>query len=180
MSYQPRWEDGREHDVGVRDCAGRYAAIRDYLRGLADGFTVLDLGAAGGYFCRRLHDDCGARCVAVDSDPLLGDPYPGITVVPRHLTPDEVRGLGRFDVALCLSVLHHHADWRDYLGAVLDSAPVVFVETASPAERWGAEFKTRAVGALRELSAVGTMLVRTPGIGPGTRPMWVVDQRLPP
>ena len=139
--------------------------------------TVLDLGAYTGYFCRRLHDDFGAQCTAVDNNPSLTESE-GVTVIPRLLNPDGIRELGHFDVTLCLSVLHHHANWYDYLPALLDSADVVFIETANPNEQMNNQYKPFAIGAHREMEKIGKVIAETPPMyGNALRPLWVVDRR---
>ena len=47
--YQDVWRDGALVEPGRRDCANRYAAIRDALHGrLGAGFTLLDVGGWDG------------------------------------------------------------------------------------------------------------------------------------
>ena len=178
VGYQPVWQGGKEVGHGTRECASRYEAIRDYIKAsdAPRGFRVLDLGAYNGYFCRRLHEDFGAQCVAVDSCRELV-PSPGVEVVNRQLSPQDVKRLGRFDVTLCLSVLHHHANWGQYLSALLVSADLVFIETAHPGERLG-EFSEYAQGAHREMSRLGRVIAQTPTMHQERlRPLWVVNMR---
>src|SRR5882762_5683307 len=110
--YQPQWIDGKEVGTGWRDAAGRYDAIKRYLvarQGREDvrqfkDPTVLEIGAYNGYFCHRLHDDFNAQCLAVDGQPFL-TARPGTNVLHKLATPDDIVGLGAFDIVLCLSVL---------------------------------------------------------------------------
>lgn len=178
--YQPEWRDGREHGRGRRDAAGRFDAIAEYL-GDRRGFTVLDFGAYGGYFSARLADQFDADCTAVDDSKYLTE-APGVTTIRDRLTPAEIRKLGDFDVTLCLSVLHHIPKWKDTLAALLDSAPIVFVETANPDEtlpKATAHKHSAAIAAAIE-EAGGVELTRTPGYDASqTRPLWVIDNTPP-
>lgn len=104
------------------------------------GFSVLDIGAYAGYFSLRLAEEFGASCTAVDSEPLLKKSLarPGSAQVQgvyhRLSGPDEMLGMGRFDVGLCLSVLHHVPWWRDMLEALLTQCDLVFLEVPSAGE----------------------------------------------
>lgn len=174
--YQPEWRNGREHGTGRRDAAARFEAIAEYL-GDRRGFTVLDFGAYGGYFSARLADQFDAECTAVDDSKYLTE-APGVTTIRDRLTPAEIRKLGHFDATLCLSVLHHIPKWKDTLAALLDSAPIVFVETANPDEtlpKAKAHKHSAAIAsAIEEVGAVE--LTRTPGYDASqTRPLWVID-----
>jgi SAM-dependent methyltransferase len=120
--YQPMWVNGQTIGAQERDCEGRYHAIAPHV---PEGATVLDFGAFTGYFSHRLADERNAKCVAVAPEVL---PYPGVTIVKDKLTPDGIRQLGKFDVVLALSVLHHLNPWRDYYEALADAAGVLIVE----------------------------------------------------
>ena len=71
--YQDVWVKGRVIIKGVRDCEGRYMAIRNELRRLGfpgkNGdrpFTVLDIGAGSGYFSFRLAEEFNARVTMIE------------------------------------------------------------------------------------------------------------------
>lgn len=178
MRYQPGWRDGKELGTGKRDAAGRFTAIADYLDDRR-GFTVLDFGAYGGYFSARLVEQFGATCTAVDDSPHLTE-SPGVRVIRERLTPTGIRQLGKFDVVLCLSVLHHLKTWRATLNALLSATPVVFIETAHPDEtlpRAGNhEASPKILAALEK--AGGTVITHTPGYDKRfERPLFVIDHR---
>lgn len=180
--YQPQWRDGREIGVGRRDAAGRYTAILRHL-GTPKGLRVLDFGAYGGYFSLRLLHDGALACTAVDdSAALTAVQEPGLTAINRRLTPSELAELGQFDAALCLSVLHHLPDWHDYLTVLREAAPLLYVETAHPAEslpRAVAHSHSQAI--TDTIDALGgTIIAHTPGYDAAhDRPLWVLDQRPP-
>jgi riboflavin kinase len=122
---------------GYRSCADRYSVVRDVAATLRKPFTVLDIGAASGYFSIRLTQEFGARCVAVDRDAsVLGATGRVAAVVNRDVSAEDVRRLGTFDMVLGLSVLHHIPTWRAMLDMMVRVArSALIVETPHPAER---------------------------------------------
>lgn len=183
MLYQPEWRDGKTVGVSKRDAASRADAIVEYL-GDAKGLRILDLGAYAGYFSHRLADQLDSECVAVDDFPGLKE-APGVTVIRERLTPAAIEKLGKFDVALCLSVLHHLPQWKRYLKTLTDIADVVFVETSVPEEilvKAKAHGSAKAIHEAVEAASTG-VIAHTAGYGsnPATatleRPLWVIDQR---
>lgn len=129
--------DGSIVAEGYRTCEDRYEAVRAVASGLRRPFTVLDLGAASGYFGLRLTEDFGARVVAVEpSDDILPAASRLAAVVRSRVNAEEVRRLGTFDMVLALSFLHHQKAWPamlDMLNRVARSAFIV--ETPHPKER---------------------------------------------
>lgn len=176
--YQPIWRDSKELGTGKRDAAGRFQAIAEYL-GDKTGFTCLDFGAYGGYFSARLAEQFNATVTAVDDSPYLTEAT-GVTVINQRLTPAELRHLGTFDVALCLSVLHHLKNWRATLNALLDAAPILFVETAHPDENLPKAGNHKASQHIQDAveKAGGVVLTHTPGYDKRhMRSIYVIDQR---
>lgn len=139
--YQDRVTPDGQTVSGYRECAGRYAVVLQAIRALAlPQVSVLDVGAAGGYFSQRLAQDLGARCTAVDSAPELrravGDYGRGsVAAVHQRLTPAQLAALPRADVVLGLSLLHHNEDWRQLLDALRGRARRLLVlEVPDPRE----------------------------------------------
>jgi cyclopropane fatty-acyl-phospholipid synthase-like methyltransferase len=130
VNYQPMWKDRQTVGPQERDCEGRYQAIAPYV---AEGARVLDFGAFTGYFAHRLADERAATCVAVAPEVL---PHPKVTTIADRLDVDGIRALGKFDVVLALSVLHHLDPWEDYLKVLLDAGDTVIVEVPHPDERF--------------------------------------------
>jgi 2-polyprenyl-3-methyl-5-hydroxy-6-metoxy-1,4-benzoquinol methylase len=188
-AYQPEWVDGKEVGTGWRDCAGRYDAIKRYLtermsrtdiRQFKDP-TVLELGAYNGYFCHRLHDDFNAQCLAIDGQPFLKS-RPGTAIINKTVSPEEIVALGAFDISLCLSVLHHHVNWGEYMQALFEvTTGVMFIELAHPNEpaldnnartyAFAAERIIRQVPGAREIAKTAPMNITKP-----LRSLYVVDK----
>lgn len=101
--------------------------------------TILDFGALTCRQATLLAEHYGATVTAVDDSPELLDtfttPKTGtVNIVTRRIGPTEIKRGGPYDVAICLSVLHHLAHWRSYLTALTASARIVFVEAPHPDE----------------------------------------------
>lgn len=165
VRYQPGWDSAKRREVGQgqRDCAGRYAGIVGQLHGRRN-LRVLDLGAYTGYFAARLADELDARVVAVDDFPALGQlKHRRIKVINRRLNLAGLRELGRFDVALCLSVLHHVTWWPQLLTELVDRSRIAFVEPTNPREELprAAAQSPRIDPAVRRLAR--GIVARTPG-----------------
>lgn len=188
MRYQPEWIDGRTVGNSRRDAEGRYNAIASYLNGM-EHFTALDLGAYSGYFSFRLAEEFGAEVTAVD-DALelaqafekareMGIPHRGVVYeVNRRMDPVDLMGLHRFDVVLCLSVLHHVTWWRSMLEILMNKTDILFVETAVAGEDLpGAIAHSPEIQKMVELNG-GKKIHETPGFDPRfMRPLYVIDQR---
>lgn len=151
MGYQPAWRDGQVLAAGERDCADRYAAIRDVLAGLGGPLMALDLGANSGYFARRIVADFpAAHVTAVDPRPEVHQAAgERIDVYQQRVTAAELRAMARVDVVLALSVLHHMADWPAVLDQVRACRRWAIVEVPDPRERW-----MRSAAARHQLPAI--------------------------
>jgi hypothetical protein len=155
MNYQPMWKDGRTVGPQERDCEGRYTAILPYVD---QGARVFDFGSFTGYFSHRLADERSATCVAVAPEAL---PYPNVTAVTRLLTVEQLKALGKFDVTLGLSVLHHCNPWQEYLSALVESAETVIIEVPHSEERFN-HCPADKVAAIAD-AVYGPVLCRTAG-----------------
>ncbi|MFB7858904.1 class I SAM-dependent methyltransferase [Rhodococcus qingshengii] len=182
MPYQPVWRDGKTVGSSRRDGEGRYGAIAGYLEGL-DRFRALDVGAHAGYFSLRLADEFEADVTAVDDAEQLRETAArpdvrGVTFIHKRIGADDLAGLGHFDVALCLSVLHHVPWWRQMLTVLSAQSDILFVEVPDPRE-----VLPTAVAHFPEVSAVvgmlgGKKIYSCPGFDERySRPMYVIDRR---
>lgn len=146
--YQDAWVKGKLEYKGYRECENRYRLVREFIDGVPlVPKHVLDFGALFGYFSIRLSEDYEANAVAIDHNPLLVDvveanrapPRPNLRVQALNrkiATPEEIRALGKFDIVLVMSVLHHQVNWREMLDAFQDVAlRYLFVEPPHPEEK---------------------------------------------
>ena len=168
--YQDRYVRGQVIARGYRECAARYSLV---VRGLGRlrPHSVLDFGAAGGYFSFRMARELGAAVTAVDDSPELirtakanGDKR--VKIVSRRLALEELTALGCFDVVLALSVLHHVSPWPDYLRALRRAARrLLIVELPDPTEKFARALDPAELAAMHE--QVRAMGGRPLGAAPG-------------
>jgi 2-polyprenyl-3-methyl-5-hydroxy-6-metoxy-1,4-benzoquinol methylase len=188
--YQDVWVKGRRIIKGERDCEGRYAAIRHELRRLGfpgkngdRSFTVLDIGAASGYFSFRLAEEFNARVTMIESSPAIvkwwkKNDNPNVALIRRAVTARELLEMAkreRYDVVLALSVLHHFPDFERAVLAMFRLGRVVFIEPPAQEEAEGGYQGHRATAILQLLvNRPHRVLTHTPNLrGLGKRPLMV-------
>lgn len=157
------------------DTDARFDAIADYL-GDRHPHHVLDFGALNSVMADRFVTRYGSHVTAVD-DALNGGTAPnGVTYIGKRLGPAAIRKLPRQDVTLCLSVLHHQPQWRNYLDALRSISDLLFVETAHPDENLptaAAHHKSPQICAYLQTHA--TPIGSSPGYDPTySRTLWVI------
>lgn len=111
MSYQDTWKDGKTVEPGDRECADRYEIVRQFCSQYQRPFTVLDIGAAQGYFGARLTEDFpDCTVVAIEKEAPPADIPERVLWLNREFTADDLWTLSEvehFDVVLAMSVVHH-------------------------------------------------------------------------
>lgn len=146
MPYQDIYRHGAILEKGERECTVRWEAVQRANAALAipQGRTILDLGAAEGYFSVRWAETFpGDTVVACDPAPALletaqAHPELPIIVCRKPLTPLDLWRLGQcehVDLTLCLNLLHHFGlGWADALEATLTLGDGVLYETPDPSD----------------------------------------------
>jgi hypothetical protein len=148
MSYQDLYRHGEILQRGERECAERWEEVRRIGAfnscGTVSGYgrrTVVDLGAAEGYFSVRWAESSGDTVVALDPSPDLLDtakahPELPLIVCRKGLTPADLWEFGRcehVDLTLCMNILHHFGpEWPYALEAVITWGNAVLFETPDP------------------------------------------------
>jgi len=134
VTYQAIWKDGQVLKEGIRECDSRYDLIKPVLESYRRSFTVLDLGASEGYFCRRIQDEYPkATCIAVEPNGQIF----GTIHLKHRLTAESLENLARcehFDVVLCFNLLHHFKNYARVLAAVRELGDILIVETPPPTD----------------------------------------------
>ncbi|MCI5051716.1 MAG: hypothetical protein MRY21_01100 [Simkaniaceae bacterium] len=137
---------------GVRECHKRYEILRDVFDLYDRPFTILDIGAAQGYFCFRAAHDYDATCVMIEngyspgdrSGDLLvelceeNDQLGRLVVLKTTINTEKLRRLGEcehFDVVLALDILPHlRGDFKENVQAILSLGDNVLIETSTDIE----------------------------------------------
>lgn len=165
MSYQDRWVRGETVSRGERECAGRYALVREFCARYRRPFTVLDIGANLGYFCLRLTEDFrDCTAVAIERDPeivqvLHENQAERVVLLRREMTTGDLERLGEcehFDVVLALSILHHfEGAYARRLQALQNLGDNVIIEFAHESAACGGSQKEFAIPEDAELLGCG-------------------------
>lgn len=145
MTYQDVWSADRIVAKGDRECASRYNAIADtVLSTYSRPFTILDLGAAQGYFSMRAAHEFNCVAVALDGGAQLADtvrryaPRDSRIVCLQHRatveTLERLAACEHFDVVLALNVAHHFApaEVTRALDALFAMGDTLILETPPP------------------------------------------------
>lgn len=152
--YQDVWtpEDG-VLIKGDRECESRWEVIRDAvykrMKHRKGHFSILDLGAAQGYFGFRCLDHFNCSVVMIDKDESLGSrcrgykskhPQARLISMNCNLSPTllyEMSLVERFDIVLCMNFLHHLplVGMQESVESVRRMAPCVIWETPSSQDR---------------------------------------------
>lgn len=111
--YEPVKINGRLYP-GERPSEDRWEAIAAILKSYSAN-NVLDVGCAEGWFVRRAATELGCYAVGVEvSERLLGgeiarlhDKVQNMAIMSSRASGESIRSLPKFDVVICLSVVHH-------------------------------------------------------------------------
>lgn len=168
IPYQSVRINGTVTQSGERSCEDRFDLLRPLLAQYKRPFTVLDLGAAQGYFGQRIAEEYPAVSVCIDHDPSLvetlsANGHRAVLGIQRRLTVQDLKDLAaceHFDVVLALNILHHFDDWYGALDAVLTLGDHIVVESP-PVEDTQACGRARHKALAECLAASGPVLLGT-------------------
>lgn len=116
----------------------RYAGFRCVLDRYKRPFKILDIGANSGFFGIKVAEDYESVVVMVDRNERLkkicarNTDRHNIIYLKRSLSLDDIKKLiqtEHFDVILAFHVLHHQADWKEWIDALFDLGDNVIIET---------------------------------------------------
>lgn len=167
---------------GIRESASRYAAIKEHLNKYKRPFTVLDIGAAQGYFSfRSAHDFPHSSAVMIEGEYLnvsfnasnkleelcaLNTDRKNIIYLKKHMLPSDFKRLAQcehFDVVLCLNVIHHFGkEWQTVAQAVFKMGDYVIIETPPSTDK--VFMNNSEVKAIEDFlkAKKGTVIAQTP------------------
>jgi SAM-dependent methyltransferase len=112
-AYQPLTIGGRQLKA-TREFEGRWRTVSKVLTEYRAA-SVLDIGCAEGWLVRKAATELGCFAIGVEAtDRLvageiarLHDDVGRMSIMRAMLMPEDIRRLPRFDVVICLSVVHH-------------------------------------------------------------------------
>ncbi len=116
----------------------RYAAIKNVLDGLQGPLKILDIGANSGFFSLKIAEEYPHNnCIMIDGTSRLTDiciantKRNNITYLKKYLSIHDLQYLAqkeRFDVVLCLLVLHHVDNWSLWLTELKKMSRYIIIE----------------------------------------------------
>ena len=119
----------------------RYEAIKSFLSQMKRPLKILDIGANNGFFSLKIAEDFpNSHCIMVDKTSRLVDiclantQRNNVLYLQKHFDIHCLRKLAakeRFDVILCLFVLHHVDHWKLWLKKLKEICCYLIIEFPS-------------------------------------------------
>lgn len=95
--------------------------------------TVLDLGAWSGSISCGLAKKFGCKVTAIERYGP-GEQHPKVNWISEEVRAKDLEAMGKFDLVVALSVLHHMADWAAAYWALRKIGKTVIIEATNPEE----------------------------------------------
>ena len=137
--------NGQVTSKGSRPSELRYKAIKEHCKNYNRPFSVLDIGAAEGYFTHMLANEFSGIFTAVESDPgrqlldtCVKNNNKQVILLEKRLNLQGLIELGEvhyYDVILALNVIHHFDEpFNEVLKAIMKMCSYCFLEHPDPNE----------------------------------------------
>ena len=131
--------NGKTLSLGYRNSEKRYSEIFKFCKKFNRPISVLDLGAAEGYFTFRLAEDFHGVFVAVESNPerkLLElckkNNDPKVLLLNKQMNLKNLKNIKEvqhFDIVLALNIIHHFDEpFQDVLETLVSMSSFCFLE----------------------------------------------------
>ena len=131
--------NGKTLSLGYRNSEKRYSEIFKFCKKFNRPISVLDLGAAEGYFTFRLAEDFDGVFVAVESNPerkLLElckkNNDPKVLLLNKQMNLKNLKNIKEvqhFDIVLALNIIHHFDEpFQDVLETLVSMSSFCFLE----------------------------------------------------
>ena len=131
--------NGKTLSLGYRNSEKRYSEIFKFCKKFNRPISVLDLGAAEGYFTFRLAEDFDGVFVAVESNPerkLLElckkNNDQKVLLLNKQMNLKNLKNIKEvqhFDIVLALNIIHHFDEpFQDVLEALISMSSFCFLE----------------------------------------------------
>ncbi len=136
---------GKTLSLGYRNSEKRYAEIFKFCKKFNRPISVLDLGAAEGYFTFRLAEDFPGVFVAVESNPerkllelCIKNNDHKVILLDKQMNLKNLKNLKEvqhFDIVLALNIIHHFDEpFQDVLDTLVSMSSFCFLEHPNPLE----------------------------------------------
>ena len=136
---------GKTISTGYRNSEERYEEIFKFCKQFNRPISVLDLGAAEGYFTFRLAEDFSGVFIAVESNPerkllelCVKNNNHRVLLLDKQMNLKNLKNLKEvqhFDVILALNIIHHFDEpFQDVLDTLVSMSSFCFMEHPNPLE----------------------------------------------
>ena len=136
---------GKTISTGYRNSEERYDEIFKFCKQFNRPISVLDLGAAEGYFTFRLAEDFSGVFIAVESNPerkllelCVKNNNHRVLLLDKQMNLKNLKNLKEvqhFDVILALNIIHHFDEpFQDVLDTLVSMSSFCFMEHPNPLE----------------------------------------------
>ena len=136
---------GKTISTGYRNSEKRYGEIFKFCKKFNRPISVLDLGAAEGYFTFRLAEDFSGVFIAVESNPerkllelCIKNNNRKVLLLDKQMNLKNLKNLKEvqhFDIVLALNIIHHFDEpFQDVLDTLVSMSSFCFMEHPNPLE----------------------------------------------
>ena len=136
---------GKTISTGYRNSEKRYDEIFKFCKQFNRPISVLDLGAAEGYFTFRLAEDFSGVFIAVESNPerkllelCIKNNNRKVLLLDKQMNLKNLKNLKEvqhFDIVLALNIIHHFDEpFQDVLDTLVSMSSFCFMEHPNPLE----------------------------------------------
>jgi len=136
---------GKTISAGYRNSEKRYDEIFKFCKQFNRPISVLDLGAAEGYFTFRLAEDFSGVFIAVESNPerkllelCVKNNNHKVLLLDKQMNLKNLKNLKEvqhFDIILALNIIHHFDEpFQDVLDTLVSMSSFCFMEHPNPLE----------------------------------------------
>jgi 2-polyprenyl-3-methyl-5-hydroxy-6-metoxy-1,4-benzoquinol methylase len=130
---------GKTISLGYRNSEKRYDEIYKFCKKFNRPISVLDLGAAEGYFTFRLSEDFTGVFIAVENDPkrklldlCIKNNNHNVMLLNKKMNLDDLKLLKEvqhFDIVLALNIIHHFDEpFQSVLDTLVSMSSYCFLE----------------------------------------------------
>ena len=171
---------GKTISTGYRNSEERYEEIFKFCKQFNRPISVLDLGAAEGYFTFRLAEDFSGVFIAVESNPerkllelCVKNNNRKVLLLDKQMNLKNLKNLKEvqhFDIILALNIIHHFDEpFQDVLDTLVSMCSFCFMEHPNPLENDSTKNSQRLEKEKLELDSFEPILLNKNESGLGNR-----------